>query len=75
MHYGPHDRQWILRIVNSGTANREAGTRGGRLSGNRGAIAARNFFEPAATAALMKAAGSLATMIDAELEDMLSKTK
>lgn len=75
MHYGPHDRGWILRIVNSGTSAREAGTRGGRLHGNRGSIAARNFFEPAATSALAKAADNLATLIDTELEDMLSKMK
>ena len=40
MHYGPHDRQWILRFINSGTSDRMAGSRGGRLSGNRGSIAA-----------------------------------
>jgi len=75
MHYGPHDRGWILRIVNSGTSDREAGTRGGRLSGNRGSIAARNFFGPAGTSALAKAADNLANLIDTELEAMLNKTK
>ena len=75
MHYGPHDRGWILRIINSGTGDREAGTRGGRLSGNRGSIAARNFFGPAATSALTRAADNLATLIDNELEAMLNKTK
>jgi hypothetical protein len=75
MHYGPHDRGWILRIVNSGTTMREAGTRGGRLHGSRGAIAARNFFGPAASGALSKAADNLATLIDTELEAMLNKTK
>ena len=75
MHYGPHDRAWILRIVNSGTTERTAGTRGGRLSGNRGAIAPRNFFGPAATNALSRAADNLATLIDTELMAMLNKTK
>jgi hypothetical protein len=75
MHYGPHDRQFILRFVNSGTSDRMAGTRGGRLSGNRGSIAARNFFGPAATSALNRAAENLATMIDTELEAMLNKKK
>lgn len=75
MHYGPHDRGWILRIVNSGTTERTAGTRGGRLSGNRGAIAPRNFFGPAATNALSRAADNLATLIDTELMAMLNKTK
>ena len=75
MHYGPHDRGWILRIINSGTGDREAGTRGGRLSGNRGSIAARNFFGPAGTSALTRAADNLANLIDTELEAMLNKTK
>lgn len=75
MHYGPHDRQWILRIVNSGTTDRMAGTRGGRLSGNRGSIAARNFFGPAGHAALEKAVNNLSVMIDTELELMLNKKK
>ena len=75
MHYGPHDRGWILRIINSGTGDREAGTRGGRLSGNRGSIAARNFFGPAGTSALARAADNLANLIDTELEAMLNKTK
>lgn len=75
MHYGPSDRLWILRIVNSGTGQRHAGNRGGRLNGNRGSIAARNFFGPNANDALMKAAENLATLIDTELEAMLNKTK
>lgn len=75
MHYGPHDRAWILRIINSGTREREAGTRGGRLSGNRGAIAARNFFGSAATNALSRASDNLANLIDTELMTMLNKTK
>lgn len=75
MHYGPHDRAWILRIINSGTVDREAGTRGGRLSGNRGAIAPRNFFGRAASSALSTAADNLANLIDAELDKMLNKTK
>lgn len=73
MHYGPHDRQWILRFINSGTSDRMAGSRGGRLSGNRGSIAARNFFGRAVSSALTKAADNLATLIDTELEVMLNK--
>jgi hypothetical protein len=73
MHYGPIDRQWILRFINSGTRDRTAGTRGGRLSGNRGAIAPRNFFRGAGERALTKAADNLAHMIDTELEAMLNK--
>ena len=75
MHYGPHDRQWILRFINSGTSVRMAGSRGGRLSGNRGSIAARNFFGSAGSSALTKAADNLATLIDTELENILNKKK
>lgn len=73
MHYGPHDRQWILRFINSGTSDRTAGTRGGRLSGNRGAIAPRNFFRGAGERALAQAVDNLAMLIDTELEAMLNK--
>ena len=73
MHYGPHDRQWILRFINSGTSDRTAGTRSGRLSGNRGAIAPRNFFRGAGERALVQAADNLATLIDTELEAILNK--
>ena len=73
MHYGPHDRQWILRFINSGTSDRMAGSRGGHLSGNRGNIAPRNFFRGAGERALAKAANNLATLIDNELEAMLNK--
>ena len=73
MHYGPHDRGWILRMVNSGTVDRTAGTRSGLLSGNRGSIAARNFFGSAGMPALMKAADILANLIDTELEKILNK--
>ena len=72
MHYGPHDRQFILRFINSGASDRMAGSRGGRLSGNRGSIAARNFFGGAGSSALTKAADNLATLIDTELEAMLN---
>ena len=73
MHYGPHDRQWILRFINSGTKDRTAGTRGGRLSGNRGAIEPRNFFRGAGERAMAQAAENLAVLIDTELEAMLNK--
>ena len=75
MHYGPHDRQWILRFINSGTSDRMAGSRGGRLSGNRGNIAPRNFFRGAGERALAQAADNLASLIDTELADILNKKK
>lgn len=73
MHYGPHDRGFILRFLNSGTGERTAGTRGGALSGNRGSIAPRNFFGSAGSSALTKAADNLANLIDTELEAILNK--
>ena len=75
MHYGPADRGWILRIVNSGTDNRVAGTRGGALSGNRGSIAARNFFRTKGQPAMERAVDNLATLIDTELMNILNKKK
>ncbi len=77
MHYSTVDRLWILRILNSGTynGNRTAGTKGGRLSGNRGAISARNFFRGAAEPTMMRAAENLAMLIDSELDKMLNKKK
>ena len=75
MHYGPADRGWILRIVNSGTADRTAGTRGGTLHGNRGSIAARNFFSTKGQPAMMKAVDQLANLIDTELMNILNKKK
>lgn len=75
MHYGPVDRQWILRFINSGTKDRTAGTRGGRLSGNRGAIAPRNFFRGAGERALAQAVDNLAMLIDTELEALLNNKK
>lgn len=75
MHYGPADRGWILRIVNSGTVDRMAGTRGGRLSGNRGAIAPRNFFSTKGQPAMERAVDNLANLIDDELMNILNKKK
>ena len=73
MHYGPNDRGWILRMVNSGTGRRMAGTRNGRLSGNRGSIAARHFFKNAAEPAIARAASILGEMIDREFTAMLNE--
>lgn len=73
MHYGPNDRGWILRMVNSGTGRRMAGTRNGRLSGNRGSIAARHFFKNAAEPAIARSASILEEMIDREFTAMLNE--
>ena len=69
MNYGPNDRGMVLRWVNSGTSGRST------RFGNRGAIAARNWFAPRGQAALQKAVDHLATLIDNELENMLNKKK
>ena len=75
IHYGPHDRQMILMWLNAGTDNRDAGTRGGKLHGNRGSIAARNFFGTRGSSVMQRAIDNLATMIDTELMSMLNKKK
>lgn len=64
MNYEGGDRAFILRFVNAGTSQREAGSRGGRLSGNRGRISARNFFTNSSHTAMQKAAGDLQQLID-----------
>jgi hypothetical protein len=64
MHYAGPDRAFILRFLNQGTTSRVAGSRGGRLSGNRGSIAPRAFFDSSSHAAIQKAAGELSSLID-----------
>ena len=85
MGYAPLDRGFILRWINDGTPgarNIEFTSNDRRKvdkwnkhpnTGNRGNIAARNFFGSAGTSALTKAADNLATLIDTELESMLNK--
>ena len=75
MSYAGIDRGFILRFVNSGTTDRTAGTRGGRLSGNRGSIDARNFFRPLGDKALGTMRVNLEAAIDAELDAILNKKK
>ena len=64
MSYVGGERSFILRFLNAGTDDREAGTRGGRMSGNRGRIAPRNFFSTSSHTAMQKAAEQLSTLID-----------
>ena len=74
--YAPQDRGFILRWVNEGVPGpRQAGTRGGHISGNRGSIAAQPFFRSYGERALERAAEHLGTLIDSELEKILNKTK
>ena len=72
MHYLGPDRGFILRFVNSGTVQRTAGTRNGKLSGNRGRIAPRNFFLAGAEPRMNNAVSMLDGMIEEELEKMLN---
>ena len=86
MHYAGEDRQFILRFVDSGTKQRAierltrvSGTNKFRWTqdaskyGNRGSIAARNFFKTGADPRLRRATEYLADLINEELEEMLNK--
>ncbi len=64
MSYEGSERSFILRFINQGTSDREAGSRGGRLTGYRGRIAPRNFFRTSSHIAMQKAVGELTTLID-----------
>lgn len=73
MHYGPLDRGMILRWQNSGTGERTAGNRGGALVGNRGSIAARNFFQPLGDRAMGVMRDNLERAIEEELTKLLNE--
>ena len=73
MHYSPLDRGWILRLINSGTGERTAGSRGGALGGNRGSIAARNFFQPLGDRAMGVMRDNLERAIEEELTKLLNE--
>ena len=73
MNYTGMDREWILRIQEVGTANRMAGTRNGRLSGNRGRIAGRNFFQASAQPAMRQAVADLDKMIQEIIQQEYGK--
>ena len=71
--YFGKDRAFILRFINSGTTQRMAGTRGGLLSGNRGSIAARNWFGNMAPREMELAAENLSIVIEEELAEAYAK--
>ena len=74
--YAPEDRGFILRFVNDGISSpRQAGSRGGHLSGNRGVITAQRFFRMYGERALSMAAERLDQLIDNELENIVNKKK
>ena len=76
LSYAPQDRAFILNWVNAGTGTRVSGfgrmkkldlsKTGGR--GNRGAIAARNFFGTSGAQEVQKALENLSKIIDEEFE-------
>lgn len=65
MHYAPLDRGMILRWQNSGTDNRTT------RYGNRGSIAARDFFRPLGDRAMGLMRDNLATAIEEEMQAIL----
>ena len=69
LNYGPLDRGFILRFVNSGTGDRNT------RYGARGSITARNFLRTAGEPALVKAVDTLSNLIDSELQNILNKKK
>ena len=73
MSYRGEDRSFILRFLSQGTEQRTAGTRGGRLSGNRGSIAPRNFFGNSSHRALQQAAAELDKLIDEMIKQEFNK--
>ncbi len=60
--YGPHDRGFILRFLNTGTVKRQT------RYGNRGSISARNWFERTAGPLMEQAVEKLSELIDQELD-------
>lgn len=73
MSYQGAQRAFVLRFWNQGTSERTAGTRGGRLSGNRGNIAPRNFFSSSSHRAMQEAADQLTKLIDDMIKQEFSK--
>lgn len=73
MSYQGASRAFILRFINQGTSERTAGTRGGRLGGNRGAISARHFFGSSSQHAMQQAADQLTKLIDDLIKQEFNK--
>ena len=86
LHYGPQDRGFILRFVNSGTIPRYANGR--NVTGNnrnlrrffklqeegdnyRGSIKSRNFLSQLGDPAMRKAVANIGRMVDDEFEKLL----
>lgn len=73
LDYGPRDRGMILRWLSGGTGQRTAGTRNGRIGGNRGSISPRNYFGRAVNAHVEQVMQNLANKIDAKIEELTNK--
>lgn len=73
MDYEGSDRGFILRFLNSGTGQRTAGTRNGRLHGNRGSIAARNWFPSSGQRAMNAAAQYITDEIERLIAEEFGK--
>ena len=86
LHYGPGDRNFILRIINSGTHPRYANGRNGKWDkrGNnktffklqeqgdyyRGSIAPRNFMSRLGNPSMQRAVENLSKMVDEEFDKL-----
>ncbi len=64
MSYDGSDRSFVIRFLSLGTSDRVSGTRGGMLHGNRGSIAARNWFGQNSHREMEKASENLVLLID-----------
>lgn len=89
LSYGPRDRQFILRFLNSGTHPRYANGRNGKWNkrgdnrtffklqsegtGYRGSIAPRNFFASAGERAMQQAVQNLSQMIEQEFNKLFTE--
>lgn len=73
MGYEGSNRSFVLRFLNEGTGDRDAGTRGGRLHGSRGSIAPRNWFGQHAGQEMEKAAQKLTDLIGLMIQEEFNK--
>lgn len=75
MDYGPRDRGFILRFLENGTGQRTAGTRNGRLGGNRGSISPRHYFSRSVNSHVDTVMEHLAQRIDQRIEELTASGK
>lgn len=75
LDYGPRDRGFILRFLEGGTGQRTAGTRNGRLGGNRGSISPRHYFSRSVNSHVDTVMEHLAQRIDQRIEELTASGK